>query len=89
MIFIVFTKIDGVYWEVQNTLICYEILRSEVYENSKEKSNATSICCIAFRAPDRAQTNTFYLIDFEKFIQIKFPKLQKFLQNRFNERWLI
>ena len=40
-------------------------------------------------APDRAQTNTFYLIDFEKFIQIEFPKLQKFLQNRFNERWLI
>ena len=42
-----------------------------------------------YRAPDRAQTNTFYLIDFEKFIQIEFPKLQKFLQNRFNERWLI
>ena len=40
-------------------------------------------------ARDRAQTNTFYLIDFEKFTQTEFPKLQKFLQNRFNERWLI
>ena len=39
--------------------------------------------------PDRAQTNTFYLIDFEKFTITDFPKLQKFLQNRFNERWLI
>ena len=58
MIFIVFTKIDSVYLKVLNTLIWYKILRSEVYENTKEKSNATPICCIAFCARDRTRTYT-------------------------------
>ena len=58
-------------------------------QNRKEEFPVLRIPLLSNRAPDRAQTNTFYLIDFEKFIQIEFPKLQKFLQNRFNERWLI